>query len=170
MELNPRIQAGPVKFVRWPVEAAVRAFCQREKIPCLLVVEAGAEAPAYIGRLEDWVRAPISRQDVEARVGGLLNRISSSSMPAVDTTGMLHFRSNSVVVSETQADLMEKLIDNYGEMVHRSELEERVGKSSENPSRNSLDLHIMRLRRRISTLGLTIRTVRGHGYVLESQD
>jgi DNA-binding response OmpR family regulator len=159
-----------VKFVRWPVEAAVRAFCRRENIPCLLVVEAGAEAPVCIGPLEDWVRAPISRQDVEARVGGLLNRISSSRMPAVDATGVLHFRSNSVVVSETQAELMEKLIDNYGEVVRRSDLEERVAKHSDNCSRNALDLHVMRLRRRISALGLSIRTVRGRGYVLESHD
>ncbi|MEJ7719654.1 MAG: helix-turn-helix domain-containing protein [Ilumatobacteraceae bacterium] len=35
------------------------------------------------------------------------------------------------------------------------------------PNRNALDVHVLRLRRRITPTGLAIRTVRGRGYLLE---
>lgn len=37
------------------------------------------------------------------------------------------------------------------------------------PGRNALDVHILRLRRRLLPLGLAIRTVRSRGYLLEPQ-
>ncbi len=36
------------------------------------------------------------------------------------------------------------------------------------PTRNALDVHLLRLRRRISTLGLEVRTVRARGYLLQA--
>ena len=35
------------------------------------------------------------------------------------------------------------------------------------PTRNALDVHILRLRRRIAPLGLEVRTVRSRGYLLQ---
>ena len=36
------------------------------------------------------------------------------------------------------------------------------------PTRNALDVHILRFRRRIAALGLELRTVRSRGYLLQS--
>jgi DNA-binding response OmpR family regulator len=36
------------------------------------------------------------------------------------------------------------------------------------PSRNALDVHMVRLRRRIAELSLEIRTVRSRGYLLQA--
>jgi DNA-binding response OmpR family regulator len=36
-------------------------------------------------------------------------------------------------------------------------------------TRNALDLHMMRIRQRIASLGLTVRTVWSRGYVLDSR-
>jgi DNA-binding response OmpR family regulator len=36
------------------------------------------------------------------------------------------------------------------------------------PTRNALDVHVLRLRRRIAPLGLEIRTVRARGYLLQA--
>ncbi len=38
------------------------------------------------------------------------------------------------------------------------------------PTRNALDVHVLRLRRRIAPLGLEVRTVRSRGYLLQSRD
>ena len=35
------------------------------------------------------------------------------------------------------------------------------------PTRNALDVHMLRLRRRIAPLGLEVRTVRSRGYLLQ---
>ena len=36
------------------------------------------------------------------------------------------------------------------------------------PGRNALDVHVLRLRRRIAPLALSIKTVRSRGYLLEA--
>jgi DNA-binding response OmpR family regulator len=44
----------------------------------------------------------------------------------------------------------------------------RAGWPDGAPGRNALDVHVLRLRRRVAPLGLAIRTVRSRGYLLES--
>jgi DNA-binding response OmpR family regulator len=52
-------------------------------------------------------------------------------------------------------------------VVTRDELCAGLGTEERRSTRNSLDLQIMRLRRRIEPIELAIRTVWGQGYVLE---
>jgi hypothetical protein len=155
-----------VKFVRWPAEANLRNYCRREGIPCLLVVEGGAQPPVCTEIGEDWVRAPISRRDLDSRVEALLHRIDRGLVPVLDSTGTLYFNNNSLIMSETQADLMELFVVRFGAVVYRRELEERLSARVSSPTRNSLDLHIMRLRRRLASIELGIRTAWGRGYLL----
>ena len=51
----------------------------------------------------------------------------------------------------------------------REELRAQVSAGDQPASRNALDLHIKRLRRRIQPLGLSIRTAWGRGYILEAE-
>jgi DNA-binding response OmpR family regulator len=116
---------------------------------------------------EDWVRAPISRDDLDARVRALQNRLDSRQIPTLDSAGTLTFGSHSITVSNVQTELMELLIEHFGEVVYRHELAQRLAERVQRPTRNSLDLHIMRLRRRLASTDLVIRTAWGRGYALE---
>lgn len=116
---------------------------------------------------EDWVRAPISRQDIEARVRALRQRSNARRTPVLDASGVLHFDSRSITISSTQAELLDQFVSHYRNVVYRSELEQRLTSHIRSTTRNSLDLHIMRIRRRIAPVDLRIRTVRGRGYLLE---
>ena len=157
-----------VVFVRWPAQINLRSRCKREGVPRLLVVEARARAPVCNDPLEDWVRAPISRDDLDARVRALQNRLDSRQVPTLDSAGTLCFGAHSITISNVQAELMELLIEHFGEVVYRSELAHRLTELVSRPTRNSLDLHIMRLRRRLSPIDLAIRTAWGRGYLLEN--
>ncbi|MEU9340166.1 winged helix-turn-helix domain-containing protein [Streptomyces sp. NPDC048278] len=156
-----------IKFIRWPAEAGLRTVYRRQGIPCLLVVEGGALPPICTAPSEDWVRAPASREDVEARVHALRQRAYGRRTPTVDSTGVLSFGTRSLTVSSTQAELMELFIAHFEEVVYRSELEQQLARRVPAPTRNALDLHIMRLRRRIAAVGLGIGTAWGRGYLLE---
>jgi DNA-binding response OmpR family regulator len=156
-----------VKFVRWPAEAERRHYWKRRGVPCLLVVEAGAQPPISTDTNEDWIRAPISRTDLEVRVRALRQRNSNLHLPVLDPTGTLSFESRSVILSTTQTELMEPLVKQFGEVVYREELQERLSSRATRPTRNSLDLHILRLRRRLGSIGLIIRTAWGRGYLLD---
>ncbi|MGW0609456.1 helix-turn-helix domain-containing protein [Streptomyces sp. NPDC002788] len=131
------------------------------------MVEAGARPPVCNDPFEDWVRAPISRDDLDARVRALQNRLDSRQTPTLDSAGTLTFGSHSITISNVQTELMELLIEHFGEVVYRHELSQRLAERVQRPTRNSLDLHIMRLRRRLSATDLVIRTAWGRGYALE---
>jgi hypothetical protein len=62
---------------------------------------------------------------------------------------------------------MSALLDRFGAVVSRDNLS-RTGWPMGAPGRNALDVHMLRLRRRIAPLGLAIRTVRSRGYLLEA--
>ncbi len=132
------------------------------------MVEAGAGAPLCLDAKEDWVRAPIARRDLEARLTSLRAKAWIDSKPQLDEGGTLHFHGASTPISATQMDLMYLFVERFEIVVARAALRAELQCQSERSStRNSLDLHIMRLRRRIEPLSLAIRTVWGHGYVLE---
>ncbi|OIK05310.1 hypothetical protein BIV23_13660 [Streptomyces monashensis] len=146
----------------------MRTRCRKEGVPRLLVVEAGAQPPVSIDPVEDWVRPPVSRDDLEARVKALQNRFDSYQVPTIDSSGTLSFGHRSITVSTTQTGLMRLLIDRFGDVVHRTEFMQCSALRTPALNRNSLDLHIMRLRRRLLPIDLSIRTVWGRGYMLEN--
>lgn len=161
------VRNSDVVFVRWPAQADLRVRCRKDGVPRLLVVEGAAEPPVSSDPVEDWVRPPVSRDDLEARVKALQNRFDSRRIPAVDSTGTLVFGRHSITVSTTQTELLRLLIDRFGEVVYRIEFVQCLALRTPKLNRNSLDLHIMRLRRRLLPIDLSIRTVWGRGYMLE---
>ena len=62
---------------------------------------------------------------------------------------------------------MGALIERYAAVVSRDQLA-RSGWPVGAPGRNALDVHVLRLRRRIAPLGLAIKTVRSRGDLLET--
>ncbi|WP_020666978.1 winged helix-turn-helix domain-containing protein [Amycolatopsis nigrescens] len=129
----------------------------------------GSALPPQCGDLyEDWVRAPISRADLDARLTALRARVDEHKVPQLDDRGVLQFGAQSITISATQTELLELFVTQFGKVVAREALRTRLSEANQSsPTRNSLDLHIMRLRRRILPLNLSIRTVWGRGYVLE---
>ena len=55
----------------------------------------------------------------------------------------------------------------FGAVVSRDALSQ-AGWPEGAPGRNALDVHVLRLRRRLAPLSLVIRTVRSRGYLLEA--
>lgn len=161
------VRNSDVIFVRWPVQADLRTRCRQDGVPRLLVVEGGAEPPISNDPVEDWIRPPVSRHDLQARVTALQNRFNSSRVPTIDSTGTLSFGRHTITISTTQAELMRLLIDRFGQVVYRVEFMQHFASRTPTLSRNSLDLHIMRLRRRLLPIHLTIQTAWGRGYMLD---
>jgi DNA-binding winged helix-turn-helix (wHTH) protein len=158
---------GDVKLLRWPAEAARRELYRAQGVLRLLVVEGGVAAPVCSDFREDWVRPPISDSDLMVRVATLRAKAEAHRLPQVDPCGLLSFGGQTSTVSRTETDLLECLIRQFGQPVPRETLQECLPDRPGGTSRNALDLHIMRVRRRIAPLGLVIRTVWGRGYMLE---
>ncbi|MFC8720828.1 winged helix-turn-helix domain-containing protein [Kitasatospora sp. NPDC057198] len=131
------------------------------------MVEHGAPPPESVGLHEDWVRPPIVPEDLRARVRQLTARTFLRSRPVLDPVGVLYFKESSVTLSVTQCEMLAPLVGRYGQTVYRTELRDVLERSGVSSSSNALDLHVMRLRRRLCAAGLAVRNVRGRGFVLE---
>ena len=160
-------RGSDVKLIRWPAESARRARYQAMGVLRLLVLEGGVPAPVCSDIREDWVRPPMTEGDLRARIAALLARAAAQQLPQLDPCGILRLGDRSITVSPTETDLLECLIRRFRSLVPKTTLLQCLPGWPDGVSRNALDLHIMRLRRRIHAVDLVIRTVHGRGYLLE---
>ena len=158
-----------VALIQWPAEERRRSRLAERGQPRLLLVSNQAEPPTSVDLLEDWVRLPAPDEDVRARVRGLELRINAHrpEEPTVDGQGILRYRSESTQLTELQVRLAGRLIEGFGVVVGRDHLIS-TGWGGTAPSRNTFDVHMGRLRKRLNHVGLTMRTVRARGFVLDA--
>lgn len=158
-----------ITFVRWPVERDRLLELRQARMPRLILVDKDAPVPVVVDEYEDWVRVPAPEEDVRARVAGVSMRAQAAGhrVPDIDEYGVVRFNGAHTSVPPVEARLAEVLIDRFGAVVGRSELSE-AGWPGGHASRNALDVHVLRLRRRLGEAGLSIRTVRARGYMLEA--
>lgn len=181
-------------MIRWPDEQARRSRISQSGEPRLLLVPDGEEPPAVVDCLEDWIRVPATENEVRARVDALAVRSQvhlangnggtaahngngtangnghvpdrPPDAPVLDDFGVLRVNGSWVALPPLEARLTEALLERLGAVTSR-ELLIRAGWPAGAPGRNALDVHVLRLRRRLTPVGLAIRTVRSRGYLLE---
>jgi DNA-binding response OmpR family regulator len=137
----------------------------------LLLVEDGAPVPPVEAHCEDWIRVPATDADLRARLDVLDQRwrTSGTTTPSLDDDGVVRHSGSWVSLPPVEARLTRVLLDRIGSVVGREALA-RAGWPDGAPGRNALDVHVLRLRRRLAGVGLVIRTVRSRGYLLEAVD
>ena len=155
-----------VELVRWPNDGSRLDRARRVGAPRLLLVEDGEVPPVTFDPLEDWIRVPAEPADVRARVEVLTMRArAGASQPRLEDRVLRH-REQTIVLSEVEALLMAVLLDGLGAVVTRAELV--AGAWPDGVSgRNTVDVAVGRLRRRLEPVGFRLRTVRSRGYLLE---
>ena len=114
------------------------------------------------------MRLPATDDDIDARTSSVGARASAhvQARPMLDPDGVLRAGDDWVSLPPVEARLMSALLDRFGAVVSRDQLA-RAGWPAGAPGRNALDVHMLRLRRRIAPLSLVIKTVRSRGYLLE---
>ena len=157
-----------VEVLRWPADRLAIEDLRARGIPRLLLLDGDEPATAPTDCLEDWVRLPVSDADLEARRSGVALRATEHAVrPTLDDAGVLRFRGHWVGLSPVERDLVSAMVDRFGAVVSRGVLSERAWPDGA-PSRNALDVHMLRLRRRVGEVGLEVRTIRARGYLLQA--
>lgn len=157
-----------VMIVRWPEERGLREQLARSGRPRLLLVDGAAAPPVASDPLEDWVREPCTDLDLRARMEGLRLRLEQTLelVPELDADGVIRFGDRWAPLPPVEARLTGLLVRRFGTVVSRDDLV-AAGWPDGHPGRNALDVHVLRLRRRLEPVRLAIRTVRSRGYLLE---
>jgi two-component system OmpR family response regulator len=125
---------------------------------------------------DDYMIKPFSLPELEARVRALIRR-GQCGMNPVYACGKLTFDSVarrtmidgvSLELTTREMSVLEALMMRTGWVVSKEQLLERLYSYSEEASNNAIEVYIHRLRKKIEPAGVTIRTIRGLGYVIDN--
>ena len=168
------VETLAVTLLRWPEESALRETLRSTRRARLLLVPEDHDPPVAEDCLEDWIRAPAPETDVRARIEALSARSSrhdvygpGQGVPELDGHGVLRYGGHWVALPPLESRIAGVMLSRFGAVASREALL-RAGWPTEPPGRNALDVHVLRLRRRLTPLNLVIRTVRSRGYLLEA--
>jgi DNA-binding response OmpR family regulator len=154
-----------VLVVRWPGEGG----SVPEELPRLFLVEQGSPPPVLERCLDDWVRVPAPSEEIEARVAALVARRrwhhDSDGRPRLDPLGVVWVGHRGVELPPLEARIARLLVERLGAVVSREDLLAAAWPGA-GATANALNVHMVRLRRRLAPLGLVVRTVAGRGYLL----
>lgn len=124
---------------------------------------------------DDYLVKPFALAEFEARVRALLRRRASQGVPtmrignlSVDLAGRRALLDDlPLELTAREFGLLEALLLRRGRVTSREQLIETLCKWDETLSDNGLDIAVYRLRRKLAGSGVSVRTVRGLGYLIE---
>jgi hypothetical protein len=159
-----------VRLLRWPVDDDTRAALADAGIPCLLLVAPGAAPPQHWDELEDWVRLPLDPSELQGRARTLRRRARAADRPWFDDDGLLRVGDRWIDLPAGPRAVVELLVRDFGRVVCADELARAylgTGGSARESARKTM---IVRVRQRLTEVGLELHNVRESGYLLDWAD
>jgi hypothetical protein len=163
-EPTSRRDLSGIEVVRWPAQQRRRAELADGARPVVLLVEPTAPPPRC-DEHEDWLREPATTHDLQARMATLQDRLSCSARLTFED-GILVHRGAWVAVPEAQVAPLELLLARYGCVVAKDHLAAVAHRNGSSGDVQALKTMMLRLTRRVRPIGVTIRAIRGRGYLL----
>ncbi len=124
---------------------------------------------------DDYMIKPFSLPELEARVRALIRRgqcgvnpVYSCGTLTLDSVGRrAMIDGEPLELTTRELSVLETLISRMGRVISKEQLLERLYSYSEEASSNAIEVYIHRLRKKIEPAGVTIRTIRGLGYIID---
>ena len=125
---------------------------------------------------DDYLSKPFILAELEARVRALIRRGQSGGSALInvgklqlDTTNRAASYNNaSLNLSARELAVLEILMLKVGKVVNKEQMLEKLCNFDEDISDNALEVYLHRLRKKLDYSDINIRTIRGLGYLLET--
>jgi DNA-binding response OmpR family regulator len=165
--------------------AVLRSLTRHSEIPLVMLTALSEEEERIVtldGGADDYITKPINPRELLARVHAVLRRSTRRSVqrqnhavlinPSLDSAHRcLRTIDQSVPLTDVEYSILQALMRLPGTVCTRDQLVQEVYQREFHPMDRSLDMQISRLRKKLDLegVGITIRTVRNTGYVLQQQ-
>jgi len=147
-------------------------------VPVLILTARDSVADRVTGLdvgADDYLVKPFELAELEARVRALMRRAQSVAAARInhgaltlDTAARRAFVGEDALdLSAREVALLEALLLSAGRVVSKDQLADRLYGVSDEVGPNAIEVFVHRLRRKIEAAGVSIRTIRGLGYLVE---
>jgi len=148
----------------------------------VLVLTARSEIDDRVSALDvgadDYLVKPFDFRELEARARALLRRKQgySSSVTVHGNTvfdrskGLVSVDERTIILPNREFRVLEIFLGNIDRIVTKDEIVEQLYGFDDSPGPNAIELYVGRLRKKLEGSSVTIRTVRGMGYVAELEN
>jgi two-component system, OmpR family, response regulator len=159
-------------------EVLRRLRAKAERIPVLLLTARDAVDDRVHGLdlgADDYVAKPFAMSELAARVRALMRRSQAQAGPNVvhgplllDTAARRAFLNGSPLeLAGREWAVLEVLLARVERVVSKDAIIQAVANWGDELSSNAIEVYVSRLRAKLEPAGISIRTVRGFGYMLE---
>jgi two-component system response regulator CpxR len=165
---------------------ALRAIRAHHDLPVVMLTARGGESDRIVGLMggaDDYLPKPFNPLELAARVRNVLKRARPAPLPATPDALVagplrvdLRRREASVadrvlVLTAAELHVLEELLRHPDEVLSRAQLTERALERPLEAYDRSIDTLVSKLRKKLAEAGVAhscIRSLRGHGYVLDT--
>jgi two-component system response regulator CpxR len=159
----------------------LRQVRRQSQVPVILLTARTAKLDRLMGLdagADDYVPKPFDPDELLARTRAVLRRsgraprsgelVEADGIKLIPTAREVWCEGSAVPVTTIEYDILEFLARAAGRVVTRDELTAAIYRRRASPFDRAIDVHVSRLRKKLSQFGTRIRTVRGVGYLYRS--
>lgn len=160
-------------------EVVRRLRARNATVPVLLLTARDAIEDRVRGLelgADDYLVKPFATAELVARIKALARR--NAPKPSVMSVGRLtldivtrraHIDERTVELSVREWAVLEYLLQHSGRVVSKQQIIDAIQPWGDDLTLNAVEVYVSRVRLKIADAGVSIRTIRGFGYMLEQQ-
>ncbi len=127
---------------------------------------------------DDYLIKPIKLAELAARIRAQLRRQHATLSSIIEypplslntKDRLVTYKNQPFALSPRELSLLETLLLRVGKVVSKENFLENISDWDESLGTNAIEVYMHRLRKKLLSVGIEVRTVRGLGYMLDSQE